>query len=93
MSGKNAVDDLVDVFLVHARHFQVLACQDRLLSIDDAAPIRHGKSVKAPVLSQDIFKEPSVLGAMNAIDLVVGGHDGKGMGLPDYSFERPEVDL
>ena len=58
-----------------------------------AEPVGHDEPVEAPFAAQDPVDQVGLLAAVDAVDLVVGGHDGPDAGLPHGGFEGDEVDL
>ena len=57
-------------------HFEVKTCLESLHSVTYGAPVGHHNTVKAPLVAQHIGKQPFVLRAKDAVDLVVGTHQG-----------------
>ena len=58
-----------------------------------APPVRHDDPVELPLVLQDGAEQLRVLGTVDAIQLVVGGHDRPRPGLADRRLERRQVDL
>ncbi len=79
--------------LAAARHFQVQARVRRIRDGVGRAPIRYDKPLEPAFALQEIGKQPGVLAAPLAPDLVVRPHDGPRIGLRHRRLERREIDL
>ena len=75
------------------RHLQVEPGGDRGDRVVDRAPVRHHEAVEAPFLAQHPGEQPTVLGGVDAVDLVVGGHHRPRGGGGDDVLEAGQVDL
>ena len=75
------------------RHLEVEARQRGGRGGVCAEPVRHDEPVEAPLAAEDPVDEVGLLAAVDAVDLVVGGHHGPDAGLPYGGFEGGEVDL
>ena len=91
-AGIGIVDDLMilagTTWLEHVVAGVHLSC-----GILTTEPVGHDYALVAPVATQDGLDEVFALGGVGAIDLVVGGHDGPGVGLIDGDLEWLEIDL
>ena len=76
-----------------ARHLEVEAGERRRRRRVRAEPVRHDDAVEPPLVPQDPPDQVGLLAAVDAVDLVVGGHHGPHAGLPYGCFEGEEVDL
>ena len=76
-----------------ARHVQIAARLEGADPVVHRAPVRDDHSVKAPFFAQDIRQQLLAVGAVLAVDLVVGAHDGGGSPLLDRRFKAAEIDL
>ena len=85
-------DDAVDLILV-ARFHQVVAGPCGLDRTGLVAPVGHDDTLVAPLVAEDTGEQVVLLLGVLAVELVVGGHDGPGIGLLDGDFEVLEVDL
>lgn len=74
-------------------HFEVETCFEGGDALVDGAPVGDDESFESPFLAEDLREELAVLGGVGAVDLVVGAHDGPGLGFADRGFEGGEVDL
>lgn len=56
---------------VDARHFKIKTRIDRFRERIAPEPVRHDKSIRFPLLADQVLEEPRVFGAMKAIELSV----------------------
>ena len=85
-------DDAVDLVLV-ARFHQVVAGLGGLHGAGLVAPVGHDDALEAPLVAEDRGEEVELLLGVLAVELVVGGHDGPGIGLLHGDLEVLQVDL
>ena len=64
-----------------------------LHAVTDSAPVAHDIAFKAPLIAQDIRQQPSVLGGILTVDLVIRAHDGPGLGLFDRALKCRQIDF
>ncbi len=76
-----------------ARHLQVHAGVDRSSGAVRATPVGDDEALEAPSLPERLAQQERVLGAVLAVDLVVGVHHGPHPRLLDGRLEGREVDL
>ena len=97
LHGKRSVPDPVeDPFPADRRvagHFQIKARLQRSDAVVHRAPVGHHQTVEAPFGTEHVGEQPLVLAAEDAVDLVVGAHDGGGLRLFDDVLERLEIQL
>ena len=60
-------------------------------AVDD--PVGHDQSVEAPLPAQDHLEQLGRLGGVDAVDEVVGSHDGGGAGLAHADLEGAQVEV
>ena len=60
-------------------------------AVDD--PVGHDQAVEGPLLAQDHLEQLGRLGCVDAVDEVVGGHDGGGPGLAYADLEGAQVEV
>ena len=58
-----------------------------------SAPVGDGHAFEAPLAPENLVEQVFVFGAVVAVDLVVGRHDGHGAAFPYHDFEGFEVNL
>ena len=75
------------------RHDEVEARLNRGDAVAERAPVGDANTLEAPVASQLAGDEVAVLGAIHAVEQVVGGHDGPGSRLANGFLESAQVDL
>ena len=56
-------------------------------------PVCHHDAVKAPLTAKNIGAQLPVIGAVYAVDLIIGGHDSPGRALPDGDLKALHIDL
>ena len=76
-----------------AGHHQVAPRPKGGDSVRDATPVGDHRAVKAPLLPENVRQELPVLGAVDAVDLVVGAHHGGRAALPDHDLKGGEIEL
>ena len=76
-----------------ARHLEVEPGQRRRHGGVRPEPVGHDQPVEAPLAPQHAVDQVRLLAAVDAVDLVVGGHHGPDAGLLYGVFEGDEVDL
>ena len=89
----HGLHDIMHAAVSGTRHFQVAAVLYAQGMVIAAAPVRYHDAVKAPLLPQDLLQQVRVLIGIDAVDLVVGGHDGLGLPLLHRNFEAGGIDL
>ena len=75
------------------RHFQRRAVFHALHMVIGTAPVGDDCAIKAPILAQDIQQQVLVFVGVHTVHLIIGGHDGFGMGFPDHDLKRSEIQL
>ena len=73
------------------RHFQRAAGLDGGDGGVGAAPIGDDHAVEAPFVAQDLLQQMLVFVGVDAVDLVVGGHDGHRMSFAHGDFETGQI--
>ena len=89
----DGVDELVAVDADRTRHLEAEPGVRCRRSVVDAVPVGHDEPVEAPLVSQDVGEEPSVLRSVLAGQFVVRTHDAPGVCLGHGAFERAQVQL
>ena len=79
-------DDTMDLIL-HSGLHQVVAGDDRLGGTGFVAPVGHHDAVEAPLVAEDGGQEVMALLGVGAVEFVVRGHDGPGVGLLHHYLE------
>ena len=74
-------------------HLEVEAGQRRRRGGVRPEPVGHDEPVEAPLTAEHPADQVGLLAAVDAVDLVVGGHHGPDAGLLDGLLEGDEVDL
>ena len=93
ISALNSLNQLSRRTEARCGHLQVGTCLDSRDMIVGSAPVGDYKSVKSPVAAKDILEKMHALVGILAVDLVIGRHDGTGLGLIDGQFETCQIDL
>ena len=93
ISALNSLNQLSRRTEARCGHLQVGTCLDSRDMIVGSAPVGDYKSVKSPVAAQDILEKMHALVGILAVDLVIGRHDGAGLGLIDGQLEAGQIDL
>ena len=93
ISALNSLNQLSRRTEARCGHLQVGTCLDSCDMIVGSAPVGDYKSVKSPVAAKDILEKMHALIGILAVDLVVGRHDGAGLGLVDGQLEAGQIDL
>ena len=73
------------------RHFQRAAGFDGCDCGVGAAPIGDDHAVEAPFVAQDLLQQMLVFVGVDAVDLVVGGHDAHRLGLAHGDFKTGQI--
>ena len=73
------------------RHFQRTACFDCCDRGVGPTPIGDDHAVKAPFVAQNLLQQMLVFVRVDAVDLVVGGHDGQRLGLTYCDFKTGQI--
>ena len=71
-----------------ARHLEVEPGRRRDLGGGHAEPVGDDEPLEAPLVAEDVVEEPVVLGAPDAVEPVVAGHDAEGAALAHRQLER-----
>ncbi len=74
-------------------HFQVEAVVGSADGVVGGVPVGHENALETPLALEHLEVEKLVLGGMNAVDEVVGVHDGVDVALGDGGLEGRQVDL
>ena len=85
-------DDAVDLVLV-ARFHEVVAGLGGLHGAGLVAPVGHDDAFETPFVPENRGEEVQLLLGVLTVELVVGGHDGPGIGLLHGDLEVLQVDL
>lgn len=83
----------LSVIGARAGHTQVQAGANGLDARAHRPPIADHNAVETPFTAQNVLEQPAVLGAVHAIETVVGRHNAVGMSTADHTLERREVDF
>ena len=73
------------------RHFQRSACLDCCDRGVGSAPVGDDHAVEAPFVAQNLLEQMLVFVRVDAVDLVVGGHDGQRLGFTHCDFETGQI--
>ena len=93
LSGSHRFHHQGVIFGCITGHFQIETGYDAIHPIRHRAPVRHDEALKAPVFSEHVRQQPFVFGAVYAVDLVVGAHNGLGLGFFDRCFKGWQIDF
>ena len=85
--------DLADGVVAGAGHFEVEAGLEGSHAVGRGHPVTDGQAFEAPFPTEDVLHEVAVFGAVLAVDLVVGHHDGPGLRLFDSDLKAAEIDF
>ena len=86
-------DELVAVHAHRSGHLEAEAGVGGRGGVVDAVPVGDDEPVETPLVAQDVGQQSAVLGAVLAVELVVGAHDAPGVRLLDGPLEGPQVQL
>ena len=84
---------LVRAISAGRRHFQMAACPYSFNKVVVCAPVRNYKTVKSPVIPQDLLQKVGVFIGVDPVDHVVGRHDGFRMPFFYGNFKVGQVDF
>ena len=84
---------LVGAVAAGGGHLQMGAGPNAVHKIVAGAPVGHHEAVEAPGVPKDFLEKLLVFVGVDAVDHVIGGHDGLGMALGDGDLKIGEVDL
>ena len=74
-------------------HFQVRTGTDALGKVVVCAPVGHNEAGEAPVVTKNMLQKMFILIGIDAVDHIVGRHDGLGIRFLHRDFKAGEVDL
>ena len=78
---------------IGTRLYKVVAGVDLGGSIVSSAPVGHHHSTEAPVITQNVGKQPPVLGSMYPVYIIVRAHKSPRLGLAHGNLESPQIYL
>ena len=71
-----------------AGHLEVEPRGDRLRGVGEGEPVGDHEALEAPLAAQHVGEQPAAVGAVLAVEAVVGGHDPEGAALLHRQLER-----
>ncbi len=74
-------------------HLQIAARPKRFDSVVHCAPIRDDKSLKAPLVTQDICQKLFIVTGKRPVYLIIGTHHGVRTPLPDSRLKSRQIDF
>ena len=93
MPRLHSVADLGVGDSVASGHLQIHARVDCGDSVVGGPPVAHHQTLELPLLAQYRRQQQSVVGAVGAVDEVVGSHDSPRTGVGDHVLEPGQVEL
>ncbi len=90
-AGSDGLLNLLVVIGTHKRHLQIQSGRDTGNAVVHRTPVGHHKPVESKLGAQHVGEQPLVVARIDALDTVVGAHDGPGLHLFEYSLKGGKI--